>query len=63
MAGTLPHTELAASEVLSLPIFPELTPAEQDAVVAAVIGFFRSRSPGIVTDGLPETTGAASTLA
>jgi dTDP-4-amino-4,6-dideoxygalactose transaminase len=59
-AGTLPHTELAASEVLSLPIFPELTPAEQDAVVATVIGFYRGRSPGIVTDGLPATTGSAS---
>lgn len=31
--GTLPHTERAAQEVLSLPVFPELTPAEQDLVV------------------------------
>ncbi|HZL90223.1 MAG TPA: DegT/DnrJ/EryC1/StrS family aminotransferase [Pirellulaceae bacterium] len=31
--GTLPHTERAAQEVLSLPVFPELTEAEQDLVV------------------------------
>jgi dTDP-4-amino-4,6-dideoxygalactose transaminase len=32
--GSLPRTERAAAEVLSLPIFPELTAAEQDSVVA-----------------------------
>jgi dTDP-4-amino-4,6-dideoxygalactose transaminase len=31
--GTLPHTERAAQEVLSLPVFPELTEAEQNLVV------------------------------
>jgi dTDP-4-amino-4,6-dideoxygalactose transaminase len=32
--GTLPETERAAAEVLSLPVFPEMTAAEQDLVVA-----------------------------
>lgn len=32
--GTLPHTERAAAEVLSLPVFPEMTSAEQDLVVS-----------------------------
>jgi dTDP-4-amino-4,6-dideoxygalactose transaminase len=31
--GSLPRTERAAAEVLSLPIFPELTAAEQETVV------------------------------
>lgn len=33
-AGSLPETERAAAEVLSLPIFPELTAAEQETVIA-----------------------------
>ena len=37
--GSLPHTEQAAKEVLSLPVFPELTVAEQDRVVAALASF------------------------
>ncbi len=37
--GSLPHTEQAANEVLSLPVFPELTTAEQDRVVAALAAF------------------------
>ena len=38
--GSLPETERAMAEVLSLPIFPELTAAQQDEVVAAVRGFY-----------------------
>lgn len=34
--GQFPHAEQAASEVLSLPIFPELTPAQCKAVCGAV---------------------------
>ncbi len=34
--GSLPHTEAAAAEVLSIPIFPELTIAEQQYVVESL---------------------------
>ena len=40
-AGALPHSEQAAAEVLALPIYPELTDAQQDAVVAAIKAFYR----------------------
>jgi len=38
--GSLPATEAAMGSVLSLPIYPELTPAQQDAVIEAVRGFY-----------------------
>ena len=38
--GRLPATEAAMDTVISLPIYPELTPAQQDAVIAAVLGFY-----------------------
>ncbi len=38
-AGSLPHTERAAQEVLSLPIFPELRDDEQQSVVAGIRQF------------------------
>lgn len=37
---SLPESERASAEVLSLPLFPELTHAEQDEVVGAVRHFF-----------------------
>ncbi len=37
--GDLPHTEQAAKEVLSLPIFAELTSEEQEAVIDSVAAF------------------------
>jgi dTDP-4-amino-4,6-dideoxygalactose transaminase len=39
-AGACPESERAANEVLSLPVFPELTRAQLDEVVTAVRGFF-----------------------
>jgi dTDP-4-amino-4,6-dideoxygalactose transaminase len=36
-AGEFPHAEKAAAEQLSLPMYPELTAAMQEEVVAAVI--------------------------
>jgi dTDP-4-amino-4,6-dideoxygalactose transaminase len=38
--GDLPETEAACAEVLSLPIFPELTEEQQEYVVAQVAGFY-----------------------
>ena len=35
--GAFPNSEAAAKEVLSLPIYPELTDGQKDAVVAAVL--------------------------
>ena len=39
-AGAFPESERAANEVLSLPIYPELSRAQLDEVIAAVRGFF-----------------------
>ena len=41
--GDLPHTEKAAQEVLSLPIFPELTRPEQEYVVDSLAQVMRGR--------------------
>jgi dTDP-4-amino-4,6-dideoxygalactose transaminase len=38
--GSLPRTEAAMDRVISLPIFPELTDAQQDVVIEAVKGFY-----------------------
>ncbi len=42
-AGDFPHSEKAAAEVLSLPMYPELTRPMQDEVIGALL--HRSRSP------------------
>jgi dTDP-4-amino-4,6-dideoxygalactose transaminase len=38
--GSLPASEAATADVLSLPVYPELTEAQQDAVVRAVTEFY-----------------------
>ncbi len=40
-AGDLPVAEQACHEVLALPVYPELTPAEQREVVDAIAEFYR----------------------
>src|SRR5262249_26554561 len=41
-AGDLPHTEAAAAEVLSLPIYPELAPQQLERVVEEIAAFAKS---------------------
>ncbi|MEQ1826028.1 MAG: DegT/DnrJ/EryC1/StrS family aminotransferase [Pirellula sp.] len=42
--GCLPETERAAKEILHLPIYPEMTAQEQEAVVAGIKRFYASAS-------------------
>lgn len=39
--GSLPEAERAAREVISIPVFPELTRAQQDEVVGAIRDFYK----------------------
>jgi dTDP-4-amino-4,6-dideoxygalactose transaminase len=40
--GSFPHSEEAAEDVLSLPVFPELTSLQQDQVIESLRDFFTS---------------------
>ncbi len=42
--GSLPETEQAAAEVLSLPNFPEITPQQQQAVVSQIRRFYAKKA-------------------
>jgi len=42
--GSLPHAELAARQVVSLPVYPELTEDEQRMIVDAIAGFYGHRA-------------------
>jgi len=39
--GDFPHAELAADQVLALPLYPELTATQQETVVAGIAKFYR----------------------
>jgi dTDP-4-amino-4,6-dideoxygalactose transaminase len=39
--GQFPHSEKAAAEVLSLPMYPELTSSAQEVVAAALMEHYR----------------------
>ncbi|MEB3317499.1 MAG: DegT/DnrJ/EryC1/StrS family aminotransferase [Cyanobacteriota bacterium] len=43
-SGSLPHTERLCAEVLSLPIFPELAPAQREAVISTLRQVLGARS-------------------
>jgi dTDP-4-amino-4,6-dideoxygalactose transaminase len=59
--GSLPHTERLCAEVLSLPIFPELTPDQQETVITTLRHLLSTRqaapangaSPAELTPPLP----------
>ncbi len=39
--GSLPVSEAASASVISLPVYPELSPSQQDRVIDAVLAFYR----------------------
>jgi dTDP-4-amino-4,6-dideoxygalactose transaminase len=43
-SGDFPVAEASAASLISLPMFPEMTDAQRDAVIDAVLSFFRERT-------------------
>ena len=41
-AGACPEAEKAAAETLALPVYPELTPAQQDYVIETICNFYKN---------------------
>jgi dTDP-4-amino-4,6-dideoxygalactose transaminase len=52
-AGSLPHAERAAAEVISLPSFPELEEAEVETVEAALVSWATVALVGASPDPTP----------
>lgn len=44
-AGQLPIAESASNQVLSLPVFPEMSPTQQDLVVNSIAAFSSAKNP------------------
>ncbi|MFB9274560.1 DegT/DnrJ/EryC1/StrS family aminotransferase [Cohnella cellulosilytica] len=40
--GDLPNTEIACREVLSLPMYPEISESQQEYVASCILGFYRN---------------------
>jgi len=58
--GDFPESERAAAETLALPVYPELTRAQLDHVIASVADFYRSTGDRSGTAQSTETTGSRS---
>lgn len=58
--GSLPVTEQCAREVLSIPVFPELTSDEHRTVVGRICEFFAQQKPKTAPVAMPKFLGAGT---